>query len=91
MSEIDGAALFNRTFNLQNRSNSGDPLLTRYIPPVIPGLTGFDLGLRTASPMNVAVEILIDVTDLSGEAKINPSGSTDRPIGMPGRVLRPPG
>jgi hypothetical protein len=44
---FDPTAVANNIFNPQNRSNGGDPLYTPWIPPVIAGLTGFDLGIRT--------------------------------------------
>ena len=65
----------NNIMNPQNRSNCGDPLFTPWIPPVIAGLTGFDLGLRPSSrgrraerrgAPNVAIEITMDVQDLNG-------------------------
>jgi hypothetical protein len=42
------AGVCNNIFEYQNRSNSvpADPYYTPWIPPVIAGLTGFDLGLR---------------------------------------------
>src|SRR5439155_22746658 len=53
---IGASALINRIFNLQNRSTQDDPLVTPRIPSQIPGLTGFDLGLRTEEPASIAVE-----------------------------------
>jgi hypothetical protein len=81
----------NHIFDLQHRSNDGDPLVTPYIPSVIAGLTGFDLGIRTPEPANVAVEIVVDLTDLNGNRVIPPGSSGDQPIGEPGKVLSPPG
>ena len=54
---IDPTTIANNIFNPQNRSNSGDAIYTPWIPPVIAGLTGFDLGLRTMEQANVAIEI----------------------------------
>ena len=82
--------LCNHIFNLQHRSNDGDPLVTPYVPSVIAGLTGFDLGLRTYEPANVAVEIVVDVTDLNGNRVIAP-GSTTATIARPTTALSPPG
>jgi len=82
-------SMINHVFNLQNRSNTGDPLITPYIPKVIAGLTGFDLGVRTYQKGNVAVEIVMDVTDVNG-SKVLPPGSTDKPIGVPGTEISPP-
>jgi hypothetical protein len=86
---IGGNQLMNRIFNLQNRSTDGDPLITPYIPSEIPGLTGFDLGLRTEETAKIAVEIVVDLTDLNGN-RVVPPGSGDEPIGRPDRTLRPP-
>jgi hypothetical protein len=86
---FDMAGFFNHVFNLQNRSNDGDPLVTPYIPSVIAGLTGFDLGLRTSEAANVAVEISIDLTDLNGN-RILPAGTTTGEIGIPPTVLETP-
>jgi hypothetical protein len=83
-------AMCNHIFNLQHRSNDGDPLVTPFIPKVTPGLTGFDLGVRTSEPANVAIEVVLDVTDNNGD-RLLPSGSTSKPIGRPGTVLSPPG
>ena len=43
---LDPTEVGNNIFNPQNRSNSDDPACTPWIPPVIAGLTGFDIGLR---------------------------------------------
>jgi hypothetical protein len=82
-------AILNHIFNLQNRSTDGDPLITPYIPKVIAGLTGFDLGIRTSEPANVAVEISINVTDLNGN-RVLPADSTGERIAKPQTVLKPP-
>jgi hypothetical protein len=84
----------NNIFNPQNRSNSNDPLYTPWIPSVIAGLTGFDLGLRYrcgngCTPPNVAIEITMDVQDLHGNRFV-PQDSTEPEIGMPDTVLSPP-
>ena len=71
-------------------STDGDPLITRYIPKVIAGLTGFDLGLRTSGEQaNVAVEIVVDITDLNGN-RVIPTGGSEKPIGEPSRTIEPP-
>jgi hypothetical protein len=80
----------NHVFDIQHRSNDGDPLVTPYIPTVIAGLTGFDLGIRTASPANVAVEITVDLIDQNGN-RVQPPGSNLAVIGTPATVLAPPG
>jgi hypothetical protein len=87
--------LFNHVFNLQNRSTAPDPLIAPYLPKVVPGLTGFDLGLRVMNAQgamgagNIAVEVIVDVTDLNGN-RVNAPGITDNAMGIPGDVLRPP-
>jgi hypothetical protein len=80
----------NHIFDIQHRSNDGDPLVTPYIPSVIAGLTGFDLGIRTTEPAHVAVEVVVDVTDLNGN-RVNPPGQTSAVLGRPGTELAPPG
>ncbi len=81
--------LINHIFNIQNRTNTGDPLITPYIPSVIAGLTGWDLGLRTSEPANVAVEITVDLTDLNGN-RIVPVGETEATLAMPTTIITPP-
>ena len=94
MSAFGGPVLFNRAFNVQNRSNQPDPLISQYVPPVIAGLTGFDLGLRTNAPAMIAVEISLDVTDLNGKRIVTPDNTTDKPMfsvnNPPGTRLSPP-
>ena len=105
---VDGYSpteISNNIFNPQNRSNSGDALFTPWIPGVVAGLTGFDLGLRVDGPedqgaspdggvpgagVNVAVEITINVQDLNGNRFV-PADSTQAQIGMPPTNLSPPG
>lgn len=88
-SDIGAGALMNRAFNAQNRSFTGDPLLNRYFPKVVAGLTGFDLGIRSGEAMNVSVEVVIDITDLNGQ-RVVPFGEKMNLIGDPGTVLTPP-
>jgi len=45
-SAINPTSLVNHAFHLGNRSPSS-PLTARYIPTVVPALTGFDIGFRT--------------------------------------------
>lgn len=90
-SDFGGASLYNRAFNLQNRSSQPDPVLAPYLPPIVPGLTGFDLGLRTYEQAKIAVELVIDVEDLDGNRVIKDEDrDTVKPIGPPGTVLTPP-
>ncbi len=83
-------SLINRVFNIQNRTNTGDPLFTPYIPKVIAGLVGFDLGLRSYAAANMAVEITVDVTDVKGNRIVQP-GASDPILTPPTTVLTPPG
>ena len=88
MNAFDATAVANNIFNPQNRSNGNDPIYTPWIPPVIAGLTGFDLGLRTYESANVAIEITIDVQDLNGNRFV-PVDSTQAQIGVPPVTLSP--
>jgi len=87
-----GAALYNRTFNAQNRSSEPDPVLRDWMPASrtnVAAVIGFDLGLRTYEPAKVAVEVVIDIEDLDGE-RVVMDGEEDRQVGRPGNVLTPP-
>jgi hypothetical protein len=87
---LSPASIANHIFNEQNHSNVNDPLFTPYIPPIIAGITGFDLGLRSEEPANVAVEITMDVQDLNGNRFV--SQDTTAPlIDLPPAILSPPG
>jgi hypothetical protein len=96
---LDPTQVCNNIFDYQNRSNSTPPDLfyTPWIPSVVAGLTGFDLGIRMEADAdeggggagNVAVEITMDVQDLNGDRFI-PQDSADPQMGMPGKVLSPP-
>lgn len=84
-------ALMNHAMDLQNRSTVPDPLIQAWIPTTgIPGLTGFDLGIRTTEPANIAVEVTVTVTDLNGDRVIAQGDTTDKPIGLPPNTLVPP-
>lgn len=89
-----GPVLYNRAFNAQNRSGEKDPLLSRYVPTTSAAVIGFDLGLRTKQAANVSIEVTVELvdrkTDVDTGVVIEP-GSTQRPIGRPGNVLRPAG
>jgi hypothetical protein len=62
----------NHAFAFQNHSTR-DPLVDPWLPEVIPGLVGFDLGLRTEEPATVAIEMVVEVVDL-GEKKVRIDG-----------------
>ncbi len=87
----DVNGMLNHLFNLQNRSTVFDPLITPHIPKVIPGMIGFDLGLRVYEKANVAVEVVVDVTDSSSDRVIRASSIDDAAlIDMPSAELTPP-
>jgi hypothetical protein len=86
---FNATGIANNIFNPQNRSNGGDPLYTPWIPPVIAGLTGFDLGLRTTEQANVEIEIIVDVQDMNGNRFV-PADSTQPQLGPPPATLSPP-
>jgi hypothetical protein len=88
-SQFAGPALYNRAFNVQNRSSVFDPLLAPYIPKVIAGIVGFNLGLRTGEPSKVAIEVILDVQDVNGDRVIAESDKASR-VGRPGTALVPP-
>jgi hypothetical protein len=88
-SAFGGPALYNRAFNIQNRSSEPDLVLAPYLPPVSAGIVGFDLGLRSYEPAKVAVEVILDVEDLS-EDRVIPVGDDTRRVGRPGEPLSPP-
>jgi hypothetical protein len=60
------ATLVNHAFNVRNRTYAS-PLLEPYRPSVVPGLIGFDFGVRTAAPANVALEIAVEIVDRRGD------------------------
>lgn len=89
-SPFAGAGLFNRAFNVQNRSSEPDPVLAPYLPlgPVA-AVIGFDLGLRTYEQAKIAVEAVVDIEDLNGQRVIE-DASEERQLGRPGETLTPP-
>lgn len=88
-SPFPGPALFNRAFNIQNRSSQPDPLLAPFIPKVVAGIVGFDLGLRTYEPAKIAIEVVLDVVDNNGD-RVIPAGDDTKRVGRPGTALVPP-
>jgi len=91
----DGNGLFNHTFNLQNRSSDNDLLIKPYVVAAqdVPAMIGFDLGLRSLEPMNVAVEVTVDVQDIAGKRVMPADGTTNadnQPLPPPAGVLQPP-
>lgn len=59
------------------RPSYDSPLVRAYMVDLVPGLTGFDIGLRTREPANIAVEIVIELKDESGEDLLAPEGDND--------------
>lgn len=68
-------AYVNHAFDFENHSNR-DPLVKQYIPPNIAGLTGVDFGLRTYEKATIALEVVLEVTDLAGD-RVRDEGSKD--------------
>jgi hypothetical protein len=69
--EEDPTATYaNHAFHPDNRSYN-DALIrsSGYLPSMVPGLTGIDLGLRTHEAANVAIEIGIEIVD-RGQEKV---------------------
>lgn len=75
------AGLVNHAFAREQRSNR-DKLSRPYIPGVIPGLTGIDIGLRTYEPANVALEVVVEVID-KDSGKVLEEGSDTEPLPEP--------
>jgi hypothetical protein len=75
-------------FDPQTVPGPSDPLLAAFVPTVVAGLTGFDLALEAESPMNVALEVTVTVTDASGQGKVLPPGTTSGLIGAPPTLLQ---
>jgi hypothetical protein len=88
-----GPALYNRTFNIQNRSSEPDKVLQDWMPRSkedVASVIGFDLGLRTGAAAKIAVELVIDVEDLNGERLVMDGDDAARLVGRPGGELTPP-
>jgi hypothetical protein len=66
-------AYVNHTF--QNHSRS-DPLARPYVPGVIAGLTGVDIGLRTREPALIAIEVVVELVDRA-EDRVREDDSDD--------------
>jgi len=69
----------NHAFAFQNHSDR-DPLVRRWVPEVVPALTGFDVGLRTTEPATIAIELVIELVD-RGAGRVETDG---------GALLEPP-
>lgn len=86
--------LVNHAFETHNRSSDGDLLSQPFIPGTIAGLVGFDLGLRTLEPANVAIEIVLELVDVSGDKvdhdALDPTVVAAGDMSEPHRVITPP-
>jgi hypothetical protein len=77
--------LVNHAFHRNNRTGR-DVVTDRYVPDIIAGLGGFDFGLRTREPANVALEIVVEVVDTGNERVLEPD-SDDPPLEIPGDYI----
>ncbi len=68
----------NHAFHVQNRS-SNDPLIAQWVPKIVAGLTGLDIGFRTNEKANLAIEVAIELVDKSGK-RIRREGEEDKPL-----------
>jgi hypothetical protein len=65
----------NHAFDEQNHSER-DPLIRPWIPGVVAGLTGIDMGLRTTEQARIALEVVVEITD-QGTNKVREEGEND--------------
>ena len=65
----------NHAFEEQNHSER-DPLIRPWIPAVVAGLTGIDMGLRTTEQARIALEVVVEITD-QGTNKVREEGEND--------------
>jgi hypothetical protein len=65
----------NHAFDFQNHSER-DALIRGWIPNVVAGLTGIDMGLRTTEPARIALEVVVEITD-QGSDKVRREGEKD--------------
>jgi hypothetical protein len=73
--------LVNHAFEIHNRSGDNDRLIKAYFPTTIAGLVGFDIGLRAFEQSNVAIEIIVEITDFAGNRV-----STEAPLNLDGAM-----
>lgn len=69
------------TFQEENRSHN-DPLVQRYVPEVIAGLAGLDMGLRTRESANLALEVVVELVDVERERVLGDDGDGE-PLEVP--------
>ena len=68
----------NHAFHVQNRSYD-DPLVRRWVPATVAGLTGLDIGFRTEEPATVAIEVAVELVDKHGE-RVRRESDKDKPL-----------
>jgi hypothetical protein len=103
MGQFGGPVLFNRAFNVQNRSSEPDIILGPYLPKdraLVAAVTGYTLGLRSEEAFRVAVEVIADIQDKSDNGDRLLIAEDDgealdkdpkrRALGRPGQALQPP-
>jgi hypothetical protein len=61
-------------------------LLEPYRPPTAPGLVGFDFGVRSSEPANIALEIFVEIVDHQGD-RVAARGQSVRLLDVPEAVI----
>jgi len=84
---MDDATLtfVNHAFAFQNHSDR-DPLVQKWVPPVVPALTGFDVALRTYEPAKVAIEVVAEVVDVASN-RVKTEGRSGALLEAPTEVV----
>ncbi|MGE0323271.1 MAG: hypothetical protein AB7K71_03290 [Polyangiaceae bacterium] len=87
-SAMGPATFANHAFHMGNRT-SNTPLTDRYVPPVIAGLTGFDIGFRTTEPSNIALEFVVEIKekDRDRDKVLDDGESMDEAFAEPGDYI----
>ncbi|HET9955780.1 MAG TPA: hypothetical protein VFQ61_14800 [Polyangiaceae bacterium] len=75
----------NHAFAFQNHSDR-DLLVKRWLPSTIPGLVGFDVGLRSTRPVKVAIEVVAEVLD-TGSGKVKTQGRSGAVLEAPTEII----
>jgi hypothetical protein len=71
----------NHAFHWQNRSYE-DLLVSRWVPSLVAGLTGLDIGFRTYEPATIAIEVAVEVVDKTGK-RIREEDDLETPLLRP--------
>jgi hypothetical protein len=77
-------AYVNHTF--QNHSRN-DALVRPYVPGVIAGLTGVDIGLRTREPATIAVEVVVELIDREEDRVLDEDGDEEDLLYPSGTII----